>query len=106
MKSCSRHGAVEVLGSIGNHYTVAFDGADTTCTCPGYHHRQSCRHVPLGRDLRCTWSSQDELAEQISGSCPRCGAATVDNTQAVSTPTGTGSAVEPRAVTVMVTVAA
>ena len=104
VKICSRHTAVEVAGSTGNRYTVRFVGTDTTCTCLGYHHRENCRHLAVCQDLRCTWTSLDELAQQIPGSCPRCGAAI--ETPVISAPASAGAAGTQAAVTVTVTVAA
>jgi len=34
-----------VQGSKGNSYIVTRDGSKTTCTCPGYGFRKTCKHV-------------------------------------------------------------
>jgi hypothetical protein len=74
-QTCSRSGAVEVIGRTGNHYTVRFTPLGPICSCAGFHYRDKCRHLDEARAARCTWRTGDE-PEMIPGACPRCGAAT------------------------------
>ena len=34
-----------VQGSKGNSYVVTRDGKTTTCTCPGFQYRKTCKHA-------------------------------------------------------------
>ena len=34
-----------ITGSKGSTYTVTVDGAQRTCTCPGYGFRKDCKHI-------------------------------------------------------------
>lgn len=95
---CSRGRAVDVIGSTGHHYTVRFAPTDTTCTCAGFHYRRSCKHLPLGAELRCTWRSEDDKPQEIPGACPACGAATIE------VPTVTPPGIAPLSVAVIVTI--
>ena len=44
---------VNVKGKKGNEYTVTIkDGSATSCTCPGFHYRSTCRHLREAVDNR------------------------------------------------------
>lgn len=36
-----------VAGSKGNTYTVIKEGSRSTCTCPGYSFRKTCKHLSM-----------------------------------------------------------
>ena len=37
----------KVTGSRGDIYTVIKEGSRSTCTCPGYSFRKSCKHLSV-----------------------------------------------------------
>lgn len=72
-------------GSTGDTYSVSFGrgnpgeyGANWHCTCPGFKHRKTCKHVTQASLVRCTHGygaiAGDPSDDWVDGRyCPECG---------------------------------
>ena len=62
---------------VGEYSQSLVDGK-VTCTCTGFHFRDTCRHAKQVERNRCTWhSAYSDEAQSESGFCPVCGGDTV-----------------------------